>query len=112
METGQRFRKAKEAAVATLNTMGTYDEIGVIAFSEDSKILGNFDSLVRATSDNKGILIEAVEALDTTTKFTNYQAAFKDGIKLYNKSSQIERPCKSDLVFIFITDGKPSQGFS
>ena len=57
MNNGQRFKRAKEAAVATLNTMGTYDEIAVIIFSEEAKILGNFNSLITANETIKNKLI-------------------------------------------------------
>ena len=48
-----RLIQAKNAAEAILITMGSYDEIGVISFSEGANVLGNFTSLATANKTNK-----------------------------------------------------------
>ena len=62
-----RMGLAKDAATTIIDTLTVADRVAIIAFSgEATQIgdIGNASSLIRATAENKKVLIDAINGLE------------------------------------------------
>ena len=75
-----RMALAKEAAITIVDTLTVADRFAVVAFNSDATILGNQGTgLIRATTENKRKIIDAIESLQAggaTNFFQAFNTAF------------------------------------
>ena len=96
---------AKEAAMTIVDTLAVADRIAIVAFSDKATRIGGFDSLVRATSDNKRTLTVAINRLKTNGA-TNFHDAFDTASNALDKTIRKKATSGCNIAIIFLTDGQ------
>jgi Mg-chelatase subunit ChlD len=104
-----RMAIAKEAAITVVETLTVADRVAVIAFSDKASQIGGYDKLIRATSENKARLIEAIKQLKANGA-TNFYDAFDHTFKALDKTIQNESTSGCNIAVLFMTDGQITAG--
>lgn len=95
----------RDAAATIVDTLTVADTFIVIAFSTEAYSLGDYTSLIPATSDNKEKLRKAIYELEPNG-ITNFHAAFQTAFDALDNTIQNEDHTDGPIAVLFMTDGK------
>mmetsp|Transcript_28667 Transcript_28667/g.52979 ORF Transcript_28667/g.52979 Transcript_28667/m.52979 type:complete len:654 (+) Transcript_28667:127-2088(+) len=109
MEDYGRMDIAKEAAITIVETLTVADRVAVVSFSSRAAQIGGFNSLIRATNENKERLIKAIKNLDAN-EATNFYDAFNTAFNALDKTIRSESTSGCNIAILFMTDGQISEG--
>jgi len=110
MENYGRLELAKRAAITVIETLTVADRVAIVAFSEEARQIGGYDSLIRTTYENKQLLIHAIDEL-TSDGPTNFMAAFEVAFDAIDNTIKKEASSGcNNIAILFMTDGKISSG--
>ena len=109
-----RMDLAKEAAITVVDTLTISDRVTVIVFSDDAYqvpagVGGNTDSLIRATNENKKLLIESIRQLSEGGA-TNFYAGFQKAFDALERTIEQEYTSGCNVAILFMTDGERTTG--
>lgn len=104
-----RLRLAKEAAITIVNTTSVGDYLTIITFSDTAAQIGGYDSLIRATTENKERLVEAINGLEANGG-TNFYDAFELAYSSLEKSIPNDKTTLCNAAILFLTDGGITRG--
>ena len=107
-----RMGLAKDAATTIIDTLTVADRVAIIAFSgEATQIgdIGNASSLIRATAENKRVLIDAINGLEANGA-TNFYAAFEKAFGALDNTIRNEATSGCNIAVLFLTDGQITEG--
>ena len=100
-----RMALAKEAAITIVDTLTVADRFAVVAFNSDATILGNQGTgLMRATTENKRNIIDAIESLQAggaTNFFQAFNTAFNALTNTIRSESTTGCNIARKLLFIY-----------
>lgn len=100
-----RINVTRDAAATIVDTLTVADTFIVIPFSTDAYSLGDYTSLIPATSDNKEKLKKAIRELEPNG-ITNFHAAFETAFDALDNTIQNEDHNDGRIAVLFMTDGK------
>ena len=105
-----RLDLAKKAAITVVETLTISDRVAIIAFSDYAyQVHSGTDMLVRATNENKQILIEQIQAL-TEGGATNFHAGFQQAFYALERTIEQEYTSGCNVAILFMTDGVNTAG--
>lgn len=111
-----RMVLAIEAAITVVDTLTVADRFSVVAFSDVATQLGGESAvrdegrgLIRATSENKKTMIEAIKGLKPGGA-TNFYAAFETAFNAIDQTIKKEATSGCNLAVLFMTDGQITNG--
>lgn len=105
------LKHAKLAVDSTLSTLSISDNIGVIAFENNTEVVGSInDKLISASDTNIKKLRSVVSGIKSNGGQTNYWEAFRKGLDMFNRTiAEGDSGCsQAENVFLLITDGNPT----
>jgi Mg-chelatase subunit ChlD len=105
MDRKGRINITKDAAVTIVKTLTVADRFIVIAFSTEADQLGEYPSLIPATSDNKEKLKKAIYELEPDGT-TNFYATFETAFDALDNTIHNEESSDGRIAVLFLTDGK------
>jgi len=107
MMINDRFERVTAAASRIINTLSESDFINVIFFDSEAHMSCFNRTLVRATPDNKQILMDFILSAETS-EGTDFHAAFSTAFEMIQHSldAGVGSGCPSDTVILFLTDGQ------
>ena len=100
-----RINITRRAAATIVDTLTVADNFIVIAFSTGAYSLGDYPSLIPATSDNKERLTKAINELEPNG-LTNFHAAFETAFDALDNTIHNEESIHKRIAVLFMTDGK------
>ena len=106
-----RLDIAKEAAITVISTLTVADRVAVVAFSDAAYKIGGHDTLLRATRENKEMLIENVRNLKANGA-TNFYDAFDAIFNALDRTIASEATSGCNVAILFLTDGVITAGQS
>ena len=105
-----RLDLAKKAAITVVETLTISDRVAIIAFSDYAyQVHSGTDLLVRATNENKQLLIDQIQAL-TEGGATNFHAGFQQAFDALERTIQQEYTSGCNVAILFMTDGVNTAG--
>eukprot|EP00985_Skeletonema_marinoi_P003140 scaffold1302_cov113-Skeletonema_marinoi.AAC.9 len=107
-----RMDLAKEAAITVIKTLTISDRVAVIAFSDYAYQVhsdSGTDLLVRATNENKNLLIDSIQQL-TDGGATNFHAGFQQAFDALERTIEQEYTSGCNVAILFMTDGVRTAG--
>ncbi|KAL7540189.1 hypothetical protein ACHAXR_009925 [Thalassiosira sp. AJA248-18] len=104
-----RMGLAKEAATTVVSTLTVADRVAVVSFSNFGKMRGGATSLIRATKENKALLIKAINDLNASGA-TNFYDAFDVAFSAIDSTIRNESTSGCNVAVLFMTDGQISEG--
>jgi len=104
-----RMNIAKEAAITIIDTLTVADRVAVVTFSDSANQIGGHDSLIRATSENKNLLIDAIRGLEANGA-TNFYDAFRTAFNVIDRTIRDEQSSGCNIACLFMTDGVITAG--
>ncbi|KAL7545567.1 hypothetical protein ACHAWF_009001 [Thalassiosira exigua] len=104
-----RMNIAKEAATTVVETLTVADRVAVVSFSSAASQIGEFDTLIRATVENKKRLIEAIKSIEAGGS-TNFYDAFSTAFDALEKTAESEVTSGCNVAVLFLTDGQITEG--
>ncbi|KAK1735864.1 voltage-dependent calcium channel-like protein [Skeletonema marinoi] len=107
-----RMDLAKEAAITVIKTLTISDRVAVIAFSDYAYQVhsdSGTDLLVRATNENKNLLIDSIQNL-TDGGATNFHAGFQLAFDSLERTIEQEYTSGCNVAILFMTDGVRTAG--
>ena len=102
-----RMFTAKQAAITVVSTLTVADRVGVVAFATEATLIGGQSNLIRATNENKQLLMKAIESLEPGGG-TNFYAGFDTAFNALEKTIQNESTSGCNIAVLFMTDGQGS----
>ena len=105
MDKSPRINVTRDAAATIVDTLTVADRFIVIAFSTEAYSLGDYPSLIPATSDNKEKLKKAIYELEPNGT-TNFHAAFETAFDALDNTIHNEESSDGRIAVLFMTDGK------
>eukprot|EP00985_Skeletonema_marinoi_P003856 scaffold1678_cov123-Skeletonema_marinoi.AAC.4 len=110
MSSHGRMDLAKEAAITVVETLTISDRVAVIAFSDYAyQVHSGTDLLVRATNENKRLLIDSIQQL-TEGGATNFHAGFQQAFDALERTIKQEYTSGCNVAILFMTDGVRTAG--
>lgn len=109
MDNYGRIMLAKEAASTIVSTLTVADRVAVVAFSDGATQVGGASSLLRATSKNKELLINAINELQADGA-TNFYDAFDRAFDAIESTIETEDSTGCNIAVLFLTDGEITAG--
>jgi len=109
MDDYRRIDLAKEAAITIIETLTVADRVAVVKFSSYAHLIGGVSRLIRATSENKSKLIDAIKDLKTDGA-TNFGDAFNTTFNALDNTIRNEATSGCNIAVLFLTDGQITQG--
>eukprot|EP00804_Cyclotella_cryptica_P019042 CCRYP_014462-RA/>CCRYP_014462-RA protein AED:0.00 eAED:0.00 QI:131/1/1/1/1/1/2/705/532 len=109
MHIGRRMELAKDAASTIVQTLSVADRFAIVTFSDDALQIGGEKGLIRATDENKKMMMEHIETL-THKGGTNFYAAFKAAFDAIERTIKDELTTGCNVAILFMTDGTISTG--
>ncbi|XP_022103944.1 voltage-dependent calcium channel subunit alpha-2/delta-1-like [Acanthaster planci] len=102
---------AKRAVAHVLRTLTFVDYIAVAKFSTESEqvTVNEVYTLIQATRDNVGALIEEVNNIQPEGH-TNFEQAFRLAFRIFERSASVGRTTGCNKAVLFMTDGSPTRG--
>ena len=104
-----RLDLAKRAAITVIETLTVADRVAIITFSDEARVVGGYDKLIRTTNENKVLLIQAINELVPDGP-TNFMAAFETAFDSLDKTIRDEATSGCNIAVLFMTDGKITDG--
>ena len=104
-----RLDLAKRAAITVIETLTVADRVAIITFSDEARVVGGYDKLIRTTNENKQLLIQAINELVPDGP-TNFMAAFETAFDSLDKTIRDEATSGCNIAVLFMTDGKITDG--
>mmetsp|Transcript_23735 Transcript_23735/g.40561 ORF Transcript_23735/g.40561 Transcript_23735/m.40561 type:complete len:737 (-) Transcript_23735:568-2778(-) len=104
-----RLELAKQAAITIVNTLSVWDFVAIITFSDTASQVGGYTNLIRATMENKEILIDAINELEADGG-TNFYDAFETAYNTLEDSIPLDKTAACNVAILFLTDGQITQG--
>ena len=104
-----RLDLAKRAAITVIETLTVADRVAIITFSDEARVVGGYDKLIRTTNENKQLLIQAINELVPDGP-TNFMAAFETAFDSLDKTIRDEATSGCNIAVLFMTDGKIGVG--
>lgn len=109
MEDYGRIKLAKEASSTIVDTLTVADRVAIVKFSDVASLIGGQTSLIRATKENKKLLIDAIDGLEAEGA-TNFYDAFDKAFDAIDKTIRAEQTTGCNIALLFMTDGQITQG--
>ncbi|KAL7515949.1 hypothetical protein ACHAWX_001012 [Stephanocyclus meneghinianus] len=109
MHKGRQMELAKEAASIIVETLSVADRFAIVTFSDKASMIGVEEGLIRATAENKEIMMEHIKSL-THKGGTNFYDAFKTAFDTIEQTVKDELTTGCNVAILFMTDGKISTG--
>mmetsp|Transcript_11387 Transcript_11387/g.21552 ORF Transcript_11387/g.21552 Transcript_11387/m.21552 type:complete len:729 (+) Transcript_11387:264-2450(+) len=109
MDDYARLDIAKEAAITIVSTLTVADRVAIVTFSDTASTVGSFDSLVRATGENKRILVRAIGELKANGA-TNFYDSFRTAFDALDATIRRESTSGCNIAILFMTDGQITTG--
>ena len=110
MSNNGRMDLAQKAAITVVETLTISDRVAVIAFSDYAyQVHRGTDLLVRATNENKKLLIDSIQQL-TEGGATNFHAGFQLAFDALERTIQQEYTSGCNAAILFMTDGINTAG--
>mmetsp|Transcript_17970 Transcript_17970/g.32529 ORF Transcript_17970/g.32529 Transcript_17970/m.32529 type:complete len:631 (-) Transcript_17970:1364-3256(-) len=104
-----RMGLAKEAAITIVDTLTVADRVAIVTFSDGASQVGGYSGLIRATSENKDTLIQAIKGLQANGS-TNFYDAFNTAFNALDQTIRSESTSGCNIAVLFMTDGKITEG--
>mmetsp|Transcript_26399 Transcript_26399/g.54448 ORF Transcript_26399/g.54448 Transcript_26399/m.54448 type:complete len:718 (-) Transcript_26399:87-2240(-) len=104
-----RLRLMKDAATTVIETLSVADRVAVVTFSSTASILNEESMLIRATKENKDLLVEAINGINAVIGATDFHAAFTEAFNLLELTFENEVTTGCNMAVLFMTDGKISR---
>ena len=105
-----RLDLAKEAAITVVETLTISDRVAVIIFSDyANQIPAGNEFLLRATSENKKLLIDSIRELAEGGS-TNFHDGFKHAFDALERTIAQEYTSGCNIAILFMTDGVRTAG--
>ncbi len=108
MQSHNRWDLAVNASKSVINTLTIGDHFSVVLFSNTAETLG-FPTLMRATKENKEMVLRALEE-SSYGGLTNFEAAFDKAYDLFQSSKTTEISSNCHRAILFLSDGVPTKG--
>ena len=99
-----RMAIAKEAAITIVETLTVGDRFAVVSFDSTATQLAGEDKLIRATTENKRLLIESIKQLEAGGA-TNFFDAFNTAFNAISNTIRSESTSGCNIAILFMTDG-------
>ena len=109
MDEYRRIDLAKEAASTIVSTLTVADRVAIVTFSDKASLIGGQTSLIRATSDNKELLIDAINGIEPGGP-TNFYDAFDKTFNALDATIRNEATTGCNIAVLFLTDGQITAG--
>ncbi|CAN0102855.1 unnamed protein product [Discosporangium mesarthrocarpum] len=113
MSVSGRLDLAKEAAGSVLGTMTPHTFVTIVVFSETARVITGSNLLLRATNENKELLVELLDqvVLETTT---NFEVALNLAFDVLDTSRLAGEGYSSSCstAILLLTDGRITQGLA
>lgn len=106
-----RIELAKRAATTVVETLTVADRFAVVSFDSTATQLAGEDKLIRATTENKELLIESIEQLEAGGA-TNFFDAFNTAFNAISNTIRSESTSGCNIAIFFMTDGTITAGES
>eukprot|EP00903_Cladosiphon_okamuranus_P018586 g17109.t1 len=106
-----RFELATEAVEAVLDTMNEHTFVNIVLFSGDAEVLTSESLLVPATDENKAMLLDLFDEVETEGS-TNFEVAMTMTFSLLAASQALgdEASSECSTAILFLSDGTITQG--
>ena len=110
MSNHNRLDLAKKSAITVVETLTISDRVAVVAFSDYAyQVHSGSDLLVRATNENKKLLIESIQQL-AEGGATNFHAGFQVAFDALERTIRQESTSGCNVAILFMTDGVNTAG--
>lgn len=100
----------KLAVTRVINTLSVSDYVAVVPFNTDADVLIQPPNLIRATDENKELLIQEVSKLSPSGR-TDFYKGFEKSFEILERSSNEELTANCHKAILFLTDGEMNSDY-
>lgn len=104
-----RMDLAKDASKTIIDTLTVADRVAIVSFSDVASQVGGYTTLIRATSENKQLLKDAIDDL-VPNGATNFYDAFETAFDSLDSTISKDATTGCNVAVLFMTDGQITVG--